>query len=327
MRGEFDLIARYFAPLAADRPDAFGLTDDAALLAPSADGRLVATLDTIVAGVHFLPDDPPDLVARKLLRVNLSDLAAMGAAPDSYLLSIALARAAGEDWVAGFARGLAADQAAYGVELLGGDTTSTPGPTTLSLTAFGTLPAGAPPLRRTGARAGDAVVVSGTIGDAALGLKVALGELQPARTDDAAFLLDRYRLPRPRTALGPALRTRGLARAGLDVSDGLVADLAHLCAASGVGARIDGPAVPLSAPVQRGVESDPGLFETAVTGGDDYELVFAVPPDAAAELAELARGLDLPLTRIGELQAGEGVRVVGVDGRDLEIGHAGWTHF
>jgi thiamine-monophosphate kinase len=327
MRGEFDLIARYFAPLAAGHAGSFGLTDDAAVIDPPAGCRLVTTLDTIVAGVHYLPDDPPDTVARKLLRVNLSDLAAMGAAPYGYLLSLALSKAAEESWVAGFAEGLAADQAHYGLGLLGGDTTSTPGPTTLSLTALGTLPAGADPLRRQGARAGQAVYVSGTIGDAALGLQLLLGELTAADDSDRAALAERYRLPHPRLALGQALQGRGLACAALDVSDGLVADLAHLCAASGVAAEVDAAAVPLSGAAQRLVEGDRALLETALTGGDDYELVFAAPDAAAGDLAQVARTLDLPLTRIGRLVEGAGVRVLDAEGAEIAVAQPGWTHF
>jgi thiamine-monophosphate kinase len=326
MRGEFDLIARYFAPLAG-QAGSFGLRDDAAVLDPPAGCRLVTTLDTIVAGVHYLPDDPPDAVARKLLRVNLSDLAAMGAAPYGYLLSLALSKDAGEDWVAGFADGLGRDQALYGLDLLGGDTTSTPGPTSLSLTALGTLPADAAPLRRSGARAGEAIYVSGTIGDAALGLQLLLGALTVEGEADRDRLADRYRRPQPRLALGQGLRERGLASAGLDVSDGLVADLAHLCAASGVAAEVAAAAVPLSGAAQRQVEGDRSLMETALTGGDDYELVFAAPDGAAGELADLARALDLPLTRIGRLVEGAGVRVLDADGTELAVARPGWTHF
>jgi thiamine-monophosphate kinase len=327
MRGEFDLIARYFAPLAAGQAGSFGLTDDAAVFDPPAGCRLVSTLDTIVAGVHYLPDDPPDSVARKLLRVNLSDLAAMGARPYGYLLSLALAKTAEERWVAAFAKGLGADQAHHGLDLLGGDTTSTPGPTTLSLTALGTLPAGATPLRRAGARAGQSVYVSGTIGDAALGLKLLLGELSADEDADHTMLADRYRLPQPRLALGQALQARGLASAALDVSDGLVADLAHLCAASGVAAEVDAAALPLSGAALRLVERDRALLDSALTGGDDYELVFAAPDHAAGALAELARGLDLPLTRIGRLVEGAGVRVRDAEGVEVAVSRPGWTHF
>jgi thiamine-monophosphate kinase len=327
MRGEFELIARHFAPLAAGTDGAFGLLDDAAVIQPQ-DGRdLVYTSDTIASGVHYLPHDPADDVARKLLRVNLSDLAAMGARPEGYLLNTAFQPDVREDWIAAFARGLAGDQDSYGIQLWGGDTTRTQGATVLSLTAVGSVPRGRC-LRRSGARAGDSIFVSGTIGDAAFGLKAALGELADALADPAREqLIDRYRRPRPRIGLGQGLLARDLATAGLDVSDGLVADLAHLCAASGLGAEVTAAAVPLSMPVQQLVEGDGTALSTALTGGDDYELVFAVPPGRQDAVAELARAIDLPLTRIGHLVEGEAVTVRGPEGGVVETGEAGWQHF
>ncbi|MBK1668649.1 thiamine-phosphate kinase [Rhodovibrio sodomensis] len=327
MRGEFELIARYFAPLAAGTDGAFGLLDDAAVIPPLPGRHLVYTSDTIASGVHYLPDDPADDVARKLLRVNLSDLAAMGARPEGYLLNTAFQPDVQEDWIAGFAAGLAGDQDSYAVRLWGGDTTRTHGATVLSLTAVGSVPQGRC-LRRAGARTGDNIYVSGTIGDAAFGLKAAQGELSDALDEPAlATLIDRYRRPRPRVALGQGLLERGLATAALDISDGLVADLAHLCAASGVAAEVTAAAVPLSTPVQRLVEGDSRALSTALTAGDDYELVFAVPPGRQDAVLALARELDLPLTRIGQLRAGSGVAVRGPDGELLETGAAGWQHF
>ena len=323
MLGEFDLIARYLAPLAAESPGAFGLADDGALLG---DGACVVTLDTLVAGTHYLPDDPADLVARKALRVNLSDLAAMGARPTGYLLSLALDPSADEAWVARFAEGLAADQARYDVRLYGGDTTRTPGPTTLSVTAFGALD-GMPPLRRSGARAGDHVYVSGTIGDAALGLAAARGVLGNLAESDRAALADRYRVPQPRVALGQALCARGLARAAIDISDGLVADLGHICRQSGVAADVAVRRIPLSTAAQRLVETDVSYLTTALTGGDDYELAFTAPPANAPALADLARALDLPLTCIGTVGEGSTVVVRDPDGRPMAFDWPGWTHF
>lgn len=326
MRGEFDIIARYFAPLAAGAPGALGLSDDAAVLSPPAGQDLVLTTDTIVAGVHFLPDDPAGEVARKLLRVNLSDLAAMGATPHGYLLSFAVPATTAEDWIADFAAGLDEDQRAYALALLGGDTTATPGPATLSLTAIGGVPAGAA-LRRAGARAGDGVYVSGTIGDAAFGLQVLLGK---RRSDDADrdHLAARYRRPQPRLALGRALLERGLATAAIDVSDGLVADLRHLCAASRVDATVAAPDVPLSGAGQRLVEAEPDSLRTALAGGDDYELLFTAPADRDAEVAGLARAVDLPLTRIGTVHDGEGEVVVrDAAGAAMAFESAGWSHF
>ena len=219
---EFDLIARYFAPLAAGEAGAFGLTDDAAVLTPSPGWATVTTADAMVAGVHFLPEDPPDLIARKLLRVNLSDLAAMGARPRAYLLTTAFPAAIDDAWLAAFTEGLAADQAEFGIHLLGGDTVSTPGPLTLSLMALGEARDGAV-LRRSGAKPGDTVYVTGTIGDAALGLDSLRGHLSGLGPRQAEYLAGRYRLPQPRMACGP--RLLGLAHAALDVSDGLVGDL------------------------------------------------------------------------------------------------------
>src|SRR4051794_19398873 len=242
MTGEDSLIARYFRPLATD-PGAFDLTDDAAILKSSAD-ELVVTTDAIVEGVHFLPDDPPDAIARKALRVNLSDLAAKGAAPAGFGLTLAL-RAADDAWLAPFARALGEDAASFGCPLLGGDTVSTPGPLMISITAFGRVPAGKM-VRRNGAKAGDRVVVSGTIGDAAMGLDVLKGgkvaQALAADTTARDALVGRYRVPQPRVPLAQAIRE--YASAGMDVSDGLAGDLAKLCAASGVSAAIDTQSVP-----------------------------------------------------------------------------------
>jgi len=323
MLGEFDLIARHLAPLAGTDPGAFGLTDDGAVLD---DGERVVTMDTLVAGTHYLPDDPADLVARKALRVNLSDLAAMGARPTGYLLSLVLAAAADEGWVARFAEGLSADQATYDIRLLGGDTTRTSGPTTLSVTALGHLD-GMPPMRRNGARIGDYVYVSGTIGDAALGLDAARGVLADLADADRAALVDRYRLPRPRVALGAALCARGLASAAIDVSDGLMADIGHICARSGVGADLKVRRMPLSTAVQRRVEMDVGRLATALTGGDDYELAFTAPPGHAEALGQLARTLALPLTCIGTVVDGNDVILRDPDGAPMTFDRLGWTHF
>ncbi len=327
MRGEFELIAHYLAPLAADAPGAFGLTDDGAVLSGDGGPARVVTLDTLIAGTHYLPQDPADLVARKSLRANLSDLAAMGARPEGYLLSLALASDVPESWVDGFARGLSADQAHYGVTLLGGDTTRTAGPTVISITAFGTAAAGGRVLRRNGARVGDRVYVSGTIGDAALGLAVARGSAGDAGDADSRALAARYRLPQPRVALGMALCERGLASAAIDVSDGLIADLGHICRESGVAAAVDLPRIPLSTAGQRRVEMDAAHLRTALTGGDDYELAFTAPPANAEALAALARELDLPLTGIGEIVPGGEVLVRDPEGRPMAFDHAGWTHF
>lgn len=310
---EFGLIARHFRPLAG--PGGLDLLDDAALLTPPPGRELVLTADAMVEGVHFLLDDPAELVARKLLRVNLSDLAAKGAAPLSYLLTVSARRATPDAWFAAFAAGLAEDQARFGIALLGGDTTSTPGPISLSLTAIGHVAPGAM-VRRSGARPGDGVWVTGTIGDGALGLRAIRGEL----ADAGGWLAGRYRLPQPRLGLV----TPALVSACMDVSDGLVQDLGHLCRASGVGAAIAAPLVPLSDPAR---QAGPGWFETCVTGGDDYELLLAAAPEREGELQSAASGLDLTVTRIGAFTSGKGVRMLDGSGRPIPFERGGWSHF
>ena len=311
---EFSLIARHFRPLAG--PGALGLEDDAAVLALPAGRELVIAADAMVAGVHFLPDDPPESIGSKLLRTNLSDLAAMGAAPLGYLMTTAFPKGTADAWVAAFAAGLALDQAEFGLHVLGGDTVSTPGPLTLSLTILGTCPPGQA-LRRNGARAGDQLWVSGSIGDGALGLRVLQGKL-PAD----AFLAERYRLPRPRLALGQALV--GVATACMDVSDGLVQDLGHLCRASGLAATLRAAEVPLSP----STAAHPGLLPLVLTGGDDYELLFAAPAEAAEAVRAAARGAHVPVACIGHFAAGApAVTVLDRDGAELSLPQGGWSHF
>ncbi len=326
MRGEFDLIARYFAPLSENAPGAESLKNDAALLRPSHEAGLVVTADMMVAGVHFLPEDPPGLIGRKLLRVNLSDLAAMGAEPRGYLLTVALPAAIEEAWVEAFAAGLAEDQREFGVALHGGDTVATPGPLTLSLTAFGDAFQGRV-LARSTARAGDLVYVSGTIGDGALGLKALRGELPGLSEIDRAALAARYRLPEPRLALGRALVTGGLATAAIDVSDGLAADLGHIAETSGLAAEIEAGGVPLSKAARAALDADPDLVPAILSGGDDYELLFTAAPDSADDLAGLARSLDLSITRIGSMTEGRGITVFDEARREIALPRGGWAHF
>jgi thiamine-monophosphate kinase len=311
---EFALIARHFRPLAG--PGSLDLQDDAAVLAPPPGRELVLTADAMVAGVHFLPDDPPDLVGRKLLRVNLSDLAAKGATPLGYLMTVSTPRDTPEAWFVGFAAGLADDQRAYGITLLGGDTTSTLGPIALSLTAIGHVAPGRA-LHRTGASAGDGIWVTGTIGDGALGLAVARGRLE----DASGRLLSRYRLPQPRVGLPIA----GVASAGMDVSDGLVQDLGHLCRAGNIGAEIEARLVPLSEPARA---AGPEWLATCLTGGDDYELLLAVPPAREAALQGAAKVADIAITRIGRfVSAAPSVIVRGADGSPMTFASGGWSHF
>jgi thiamine-monophosphate kinase len=284
----------------------------------------VVTVDALVGGVHFMPGDPADLVARKLLRVNLSDLAAMGADARVYFMAISLTADTDKPWVEAFAAGLAADQAEFGVHLAGGDITTTPGPITLSVTAIGEVPEGQE-LRRSGAAPGDDIYVSGTIGDAALALALLQGAVAGKTADGYPALVERYHLPRPRVALGAALR--GIATAAADISDGLVADLGHICAASAVGAEIDSARVPISESARELLAAGPALLETVLCGGDDYELVFTAAPAAADDLARIALDLDIPLCRIGRCVAGSGVAVADEAGRPMTLRESGWRHF
>ncbi len=330
--GEFEIIERYFAPLTAGEPGAFGLADDAAVVAPRAGGSLVVTTDAVVAGVHFPPDALPEDIACKALAVNVSDVAAMGARPWLYTLALAMPESVDDGWLARFSGALATEQAAFGVTLVGGDTVATPGPLTLSVTMVAVAEQGRV-LRRSGARPGDAVYVSGTVGDAALGLLTVRGDL--AGIDDAArrSLAERYHRPRPRVDLGLRLNADGLARAAIDVSDGLIADLGHICAESGVGSVVELPRVPLSDAARQALAADAALMEAVLAGGDDYELVFTAPPSQAATLTALARDLDLPLTEIGHIDdgpAGGGgppVRVRDVGGRVTTPARDGYRHF
>ncbi len=317
---EFALIARHFRPLAGE--GALDLSDDAAVLDIPAGRRLVIAADAMVEGVHYLPDDPPETIGRKLLRVNLSDLAAMGAAPLGYLMTTSFGRGVADDWIAGFVRGLAEDQREFGLALLGGDTTGTAGPACLSLTILGTVAPDAV-LRRAGARAGDDVWVSGSIGDGALGLRVLRGEI-PA--DAAGHLARRYRLPEPRLALGQAIA--GLARAGMDVSDGLVQDLGHLCRAGGCGAEVEAASVPLSPAARALVAADPALLSSLLTGGDDYELLFTAAPEAAATVQAAAARAGTPVARIGRMVEGRPAVVVrDATGAGIALAQGGWSHF
>jgi thiamine-monophosphate kinase len=323
---EDSLIARYFRPLAGD-PGAFNLGDDAAVL--KTDGEdIVVTTDAIVEGVHFLADDPPDTIARKALRVNLSDLAAKGATPAGFVLTLAL-RAADEAWLTPFARSLGEDAGLFGCPLLGGDTVSTPGPVMISITAFGRVPSGKM-VRRSGAKPGDRVVVSGTIGDAALGLDVLERSVATAAlAGDAAakaMLVGRYRVPQPRSALAAAVRDH--ASAAMDVSDGLAGDLAKLCAASNVSAVIDTPSIPLSAPAAALLGRGAIGFESIVSGGDDYEILCAVPESHFEAFAQAARLAGVVVSSIGTVIAGASApRFLDSEGREIALKRLSYSHF
>jgi thiamine-monophosphate kinase len=323
---EDSLIARYFRPIATD-PGAFGLGDDAAVL-KALGGDIVVTTDAIVEGVHFLPDDPPDTIARKALRVNLSDLAAKGATPAGFVLTLAL-RAADDAWLTSFARGLDEDAGLFGCPLLGGDTVSTPGPLMISITAFGRVAPGMMVHRR-GAKPGDRVVVTGTIGDAALGLDILKGgAVAAALADDGAakaMLAGRYRVPQPRSALAKAVHDH--ASAAMDVSDGLAGDLAKLCAASGVSAVIDAPSIPLSAPAAALLARGAIGFQSIVSGGDDYEILCAIPEANFEAFALGALRETVAVTSIGTVIAGASApRFLDGEGREIALKRLSYSHF
>lgn len=322
MADEFDIIHRYFAPLAASAPGAFALTDDAAVLRCHPGFEHVFTTDAIVAGVHFLADETYENIAAKLAGSNLSDLAAMGATPCGFTLACAWPKTeAGcidEAAISAFAAGLGEWVTRYRFPLLGGDTVTTAGPAVFSLTAIGEVAEGQA-LRRNGARPDDTVFVTGTIGDAALGLLAAQGGLAALSAAERDFLEDRYRRPQPRVRTGQALA--GVAHACIDISDGLVQDLGHIAKTSGVAIDIDAAAVPLSEPASAALRLDPALLGTILGGGDDYELAFTASGELPSDLA-------VPVCSIGRVVAGKpGVRVLDQDGQALALGAGGYRHF
>lgn len=324
--GEFDLIARYFAPLARNTPGALGLQDDAVTFAPPAGCDLVITTDALTADLHFLRSDPPELIARKMLRVNLSDLAGKGATPLGYLMTTAFDRSVDEAWIKAFAEGLAQDQETFGLTLLGGDTTSTTGPLALTATLIGSVPTGRA-LRRTGAKPGDRILVTGTVGDGYFGLGALRGEFAQLGAEHRRFLADRYQLPQPRVALGQAMTEHRLGQAGMDISDGLAADLGHMCAASGCGATVVLPQVPISPALAELLADDPDLLLATVTGGDDYELIFAVAPEQVPEVLAAAGATGTQVTEIGVFTAAKDVIFTDSDGQPVTLPKAGFTHF
>ncbi|MBI3436422.1 MAG: thiamine-phosphate kinase [Proteobacteria bacterium] len=328
LSAEERLIARHFAPLAT-HPGAFGLRDDAAAIAPPAGCDLVLTSDGVIAGVHFFPDDPADLIAKKALRMNLSDLAAKGAAPLGFLMALALTPAVTDQWLADFSRGLGEDARLFACPLLGGDTDRTPGPLSVSMSAVGTLPCGTM-VRRDGARAGDRVVVTGTIGDAALGLLLRRDSLAARRwnIDDHACreLHTRYLLPQPRNAIAEIVRTH--ASAAMDISDGLAGDVAKLCRACALDAEIDVARVPLSAAVRAALAGDAELINRVLCGGDDYEVLATVAPTQFAGFARAVADKGVALTEIGVMVAGPGeARIRDSRGELIAFENPSFSHF
>jgi thiamine-monophosphate kinase len=323
--GEDSLIARYFRPLATD-PGAFRLDDDAAAL--KSDGSdIVVTTDAIVEGVHFLPDDPPDTVARKALRVNLSDLAAKGAVPAGFVLTLAL-RSSDEAWLKPFAAALGEDAVQFACPLLGGDTVSTLGPVMVSVTAFGRVPPGKM-VHRSGAKPGERVMVTGTIGDAALGLAVLKGGKVHAATNDKAgreALVGRYRVPQPRVKMAGIVRD--YASAAMDVSDGLAGDLAKLCGVSNVSAAIDMDSIPLSDAARDLVSRGIVGLETLIAGGDDYEILCTIAEDRVEAFAQAARQAGVAVSSIGTVIAGNAApKFIDGQGREIALERLSYSHF
>jgi thiamine-monophosphate kinase len=327
LAGEFEIIARIFAPLAKES-GALGLKDDAAVLTVTDDHQLVVTCDTLVSGVHFRPDDPAASIGYKALAVNLSDLTAKGAYGYAYTLSLALPSETEMDWLEGFAGGLAEVQELSGISLIGGDTTATSGPLTITITALG-LVQHESAITRLGAKPGDRLYVGGTIGDSGLGLRLledaSLAQTWGLSKADVTYLTECYR--RPPIGTVEALMVRNFAKASIDVSDGLAADLEKLCAVSHVGAEIEAGRVPFSAAARKALEAVPDLLEDLLTAGDDYVPVIAVSETSAdlfeSELEE--HGADF--TQIGVVTASDKIRILGEHGSELPLKNKGFTHF
>jgi len=304
---EFSIIEKYFAPLAEKYPDALGLKDDAALFKPAEGFDVVVTTDALVEDIHFFKDDNPEYLAQKLLGVNVSDLAAMGATPKAYLLTLMLPEGINDKWLPSFSEGLAKGCERFGGCLIGGDTTRSKYGLSLSLTAIGEVAQGKA-LKKSGAKPGDKIYVSGTIGDSYLGLQILSGKLDL----DSAYLKQRYYKPEPRIALGESLV--GLASSCTDISDGLIADLEHICKASTVGAVIRAGDIPLSDDAKNsGVN-----IQKLITGGDDYELLYTVadniePPEGAYY--------------IGDIVDGEAVSVLDEEQKTIVLESRGYSHF
>ena len=325
IHSEESIIREFLAPLAAGFSGAFGLQDDCAVLALEPGSELVVKTDPIIAGVHFLAAADASDIAWKALAVNVSDLGAKGATPVAYLMALALPHAPQRAWMQRLAAGLAEAQREFGCHLIGGDTDRTPGPLSISITAFGTVPAGKM-VRRGTARPGDQLFVTGTLGDAALGLELlktpSLAKRLSLADTDVAALVQSHVRPQPRLALAPLLRAH--ARAAMDLSDGLVKDCRRMCAASRVGARLRQCDVPLSSSLEK---AGTDWHLKALTGGDDYEILAAISEERVAAFLADADALDFRVTRIGEITEGAGVTVERPDGTPISFDRAGWDHF
>ncbi len=327
LHGE-EAIIRVLAPLARGAAGAFGLQDDCALITPKPGTELVLKTDPVAEGVHFLADDAPEDIAWKALAVNVSDLAAKAARPLGYLMALSFPEAPTAGWLVRFAAGLQAAQGSFGCHLLGGDTDRRPGPLTITISIIGEVEVGRM-VRRGTARPGEALFVSGSLGDAGLGLALRknprLADVWGLSPAEAEHLRRRYVRPLPRLGLGPALRER--ASAAMDVSDGLAKDLARMCAASGCTARVRLSDVPLSPAAAKALAADPALGLRVVTGGDDYEVLATVPATSADGFQAMAAQAGIAVTRIGATLPGTGVVIEGRDGQPLTLDRTGWDHF
>ncbi|MFK7839744.1 MAG: thiamine-phosphate kinase [Bdellovibrionales bacterium] len=318
---EFEMIRDYFRPLTMDRAEAGGLLDDAAVLDVPRDFDLCISSDTLNGGVHFLETETPENIAHKCLRVNLSDMAAMGAKPYCYQLNLAFSKMPDKEWAKAFTDALMADQKEFGVFCSGGDTTVIEGPMLVSMTITGLVPKNKA-VKRFGAMPGDIVVVTGNIGDAAIGVKVKLGILE--LDDPSAFLLACDR-PMPRTPISEAIHSYG--KAGIDVSDGFIADLSHICDVSKVGAKVRLDKIPLSYAARHLLKQGVVNVEDLLTGGDDYEIALAIAPQNVDAFIAAAKERGVDAHAIGEFVSGEGVQVLDDEGTALEFSKKGWTHF
>ena len=318
---EFSIIHKYFAPLAGE--GAYNLRDDAAEIIPTEGTSLVITQDAIAEGIHFFCDDAPDLIAKKALRVNLSDLAAKGAVPKYISLALGLGKSWNEEWIADFASGLKEDCKMFDVELTGGDTFVSGGGFVISITAIGEISKGSY-VSRLGASAGDVVYVTGSIGDGALGLLARQHNIEALDGDDNEYLKNRYLLPQPRVEFAKAIRK--FATASMDISDGLIGDLAKLCQASNVSASVEIKNIPFSKATKKAIQSESKSLETALTGGDDYEILVTIKPQHSAEFEQAISKLPFAVARIGTISSGQGVKMFDTSGQVIEFEKSSYDH-
>lgn len=323
---EFSRIKKFFRPLTSQRMGAMELLDDAALVPTKKTDSIVVSTDALVEKIHFHSNERADFIARKALRTNLSDLAAMGSKPFAYNLALIIGKKKSiniDQWLKLFSKGLAVDQKKFGVELIGGDTVTSFGPTSICISIFGTPNPNGSLLRR-GAKVGDGIFVSGTIGDAALGLTLRGNRSLSCLSKENSYCISRYRIPRPRIDLGLALGE--VASAAMDISDGLFQDLSHLCGASNVGGLIDANKIPLSKEVNTFVKENKFSIEQVITGGDDYELIFTAPVTKEKSIFNMARVTKTRVTRIGTVRSGGGISIFDKNGDVIPVSKAGYSH-